>query len=66
LIDSGDPIYRGEDAMDLDFTRELQNNYPEAFEEIDVNLPKAIIDEIMEITNWVIKFVGRESACHAV
>jgi hypothetical protein len=53
VIDSRDPIYKGgEDAMGLDFTQELGKNYPDAFEEIDVNLPKALVDE-MEITVFV-------------
>ncbi len=53
VVDSRDPICRGgEDALDLDFTKDLATNYPDAFEEIDVNLPKALIDE-MEITVFV-------------
>jgi hypothetical protein len=53
VVDSRDPIYRGgKDAMNLDFTQDLQNNYQDAFKEIDVNLPKAIVDE-MEITVFV-------------
>ncbi len=53
VVDSRDPICRGgEDALDLDFTKDLATNYPDAFEEIDVNLQKALIDE-MEITVFV-------------
>ena len=53
VVDSRDPIYKGgEDALDLDFTKELATNYPDSFEEIDVNLPEALIDE-MEITVFV-------------
>jgi hypothetical protein len=53
VVDSRDPIYRGgEDAVDLDFTKVLADNYPDAVEEIDVNLPKPLIDE-MEITVFV-------------
>jgi hypothetical protein len=53
VVDSRDPIYKGgEDAMALDFTKELASNYPDAAEEIDVNLPEPLIDE-MEITAFV-------------
>ena len=53
VVDSRDHIYRGGgDAMDLDYTKEMASNYPDAFEEIDVNLPKALVDE-MEITVFV-------------
>jgi hypothetical protein len=53
VVDSRDPIYTGgEDTLDLDFTKELEKCYPDAVEEIDVNLPKALIDE-MEITVFV-------------
>jgi hypothetical protein len=53
VVDSRDPIYRGgEDALSIDFTKELGTKYPDAVEEIDVNLPEALIDE-MEITVFV-------------
>ena len=53
VVDSRDLIYTGgEDTLDLDFTKELEKCYPDAVEEIDVNLPKALIDE-MEITVFV-------------
>jgi hypothetical protein len=53
VVDSRDPIYRrGEDPLDLDFTKELASNYPDSIEEIDVNLPKALVDE-MEIAVFV-------------
>jgi hypothetical protein len=40
VVHSRDPIYRGgKDVMDLDFTKESADKYPDAFEEIDVNLP---------------------------
>ncbi len=36
VVDSRDLIYTGgEDTLDLDFTKELEKNYPDAFEEID-------------------------------
>ena len=40
IVDSEDPIYvGGEDAMNLDFTQIFNEQYPDAKEEIDVNLP---------------------------
>jgi hypothetical protein len=53
VVDSRDPICRGgKDALDLDFTKELASNCPDAFEEIDVNLLKTLVDE-MEIAVFV-------------
>jgi hypothetical protein len=53
VVDSRDPIYEGgEDSLSRDFTKELGDQYPGAFEEIDANLPKPLIDEI-EITVFV-------------
>ena len=53
VADSRDPIYRGgEDALDLDFTKELASNYSDSIEEIDVNLAERLIGE-MEITVFV-------------
>ena len=53
IVDSEDPIYvGGEDAMNLDFTQIFNEQYPDAKEEIDVNLPPPLIDEI-EITTFV-------------
>jgi hypothetical protein len=56
VVDSRDPIYGGgEDALSIHFTKELRTKYPDAVEEIDVNLPEALIDK-MEITvlwTWI-------------
>jgi hypothetical protein len=53
VVDSQDPIYEGgEDLLSRDFTKELGDQYPGAFEEIDANLPKPLINEI-EITVFV-------------
>ena len=47
VVDSRDPILRGgEDSLSVDFTKELGKQYPDAKEDIDVNLPKSLIGEI--------------------
>jgi hypothetical protein len=61
-VDLRDPICRGgKHALDLDFTKELGSNYPDAFEEIDVNLSKALVEEIKITT-----FVDSDHAHHKV
>jgi hypothetical protein len=53
VVDSRDPkLRRGRDALDLDYTEEFKDQYPEAFEEIDCNAPTPLVDE-MEITVFV-------------
>lgn len=53
IVDSRDPILvGGKDAIDLDFTEIFREQYPDAVEEIDKNIPKPLIDEI-EITAFV-------------
>ena len=57
MVNLRDPVYcweysRGEDTLCLDFTKKLASNFPNPFEEIDVNLPKALVNE-MEITVFV-------------
>ena len=53
VIDSDDPGLTGaEEALSKDYTLELGSRYPDSFEEIDVNLPEPIIDEI-KITTFV-------------
>jgi hypothetical protein len=53
VVDSRDPIYKGgEDSLSRAFTKELGNQYPGAFEEINANLPKPLINKI-EITVFV-------------
>jgi hypothetical protein len=53
VVDSRDPIRRGgEDGLGKDFTKEFESQYPDACEELDVNLPRTLIDE-MEITVFV-------------
>ena len=42
----------GKDALSKDFTKELVEQYPDSFEEIDANSPDALVDE-MEITVFV-------------
>jgi hypothetical protein len=40
VVDSWEPIYKGgQDALDMDYTEELGDQYPEAHEEIDTNAP---------------------------
>jgi hypothetical protein len=47
VVDSRDPILTGgEDALSMDFTELLKDDYPDAFEEIDTNVPRPLIDEI--------------------
>jgi hypothetical protein len=53
VVDSRDPIIEGgDDAFSKDFQEELKSAYPEAFEEIDRNIPNPLVDE-MEITVFV-------------
>ena len=53
IINSEDPELSGaEEALDVDYTKELESRYPDSYEEIDVNLPDALIDEI-KITTFV-------------
>jgi hypothetical protein len=53
VIDSRDPIFIGGEAQfEKDFTEELRSAYPDSYEEIDVNLPEALVDP-MEITVFV-------------
>lgn len=53
VIDSRDPILiGGKDALDIDYTKEFDEFYPDAVEEIDRKLPKALIDEL-QITAMV-------------
>ena len=52
-MDSRDPIYNeGEGALAMDYTEELKEQYPDAHEEVDANVPKPLIDE-MAITVFV-------------
>ena len=52
-IDSGDPTYENdEDSLDKDLAKELQECYPDAFEEIDPDFPEALVGE-MKITVFV-------------
>jgi hypothetical protein len=52
-VDSRDPIYRGGgDTLAKDFTKELKEQYLDAFKEVDVNLPCPLVDE-MDITVFV-------------
>jgi hypothetical protein len=48
IVDSCNPILvGGKDAIDLDFTEIFrEQQYPDAVEEIDKNIPKPLIDEI--------------------
>jgi len=53
VVDLRDPICRGgEDALGLDFTKVFKDQYPDAREELDVNLPNALVDE-MALTVFV-------------
>jgi hypothetical protein len=53
VIDSRDPIFIGGEAeFEKDYTEELRSAYPDSYEEIDVNLPDALVDP-MEITVFV-------------
>jgi hypothetical protein len=53
VVDSRDPtLIGGQDALDLDYTEEFNDQYPEAFEEIDCNAPTPLVGE-MEITVFV-------------
>ena len=52
-MDSRDPILQGfEKELDKDYSQSSGDEYPESSEEIDANLPKALIDEI-SITKFV-------------
>jgi hypothetical protein len=47
VVDSRDPIFENcEDDFEIDYTVELESMYPDAFEEIDANLPEAMFDEL--------------------
>ena len=53
IIDSRDPLYHGDrDEMNADVAEELEKAYPDAAEEVDVNVPKPMVDE-MEISVFV-------------
>ena len=53
VVDSRDLILvGGKDALDMDFTKEFAELYPEAVEEIDAKASMALIDEL-EITAFV-------------
>jgi hypothetical protein len=53
VVDSREPIYEGgQDALDMDYTKELGDQYPEAHKEIDTNPPSPLVKE-MEITVFV-------------
>ena len=47
MVDSANPIFKGdEELLDYDFTEEFKEQYPDAHEEIDAKLPKALVDEM--------------------
>ena len=47
VVDSMDPILReGEEALGKDFTQELGAIYPDAYKELDPNLPTSLVEEI--------------------
>jgi hypothetical protein len=47
VVDSWGPIYKGwQDSLDMDYTKELGDQYPEAHEEIDTNAPSPLVEEI--------------------
>ncbi len=49
-MDSRDPILvGGKDSLSKDFTEIFKEFYPGAAEELDMNFPKALIDEILII-----------------
>lgn len=53
VVDSRDPILQGgTDALEKDYTKIFEDTYPEAAEEVDVDVPTPLIDE-MEITTFV-------------
>jgi hypothetical protein len=53
VVDSREPIYDGgQDALNMDYTEELGDQYPEAHEEIATNAPSPLVKE-MEITVFV-------------
>ena len=53
IINSDDPELSGAvEALAVDYTKELESRYPDSYEEIDVNLPQPLIDEL-RITTFV-------------
>ena len=47
IINSGDPfVCEEEEALSVDFTKELGDLYPDATEDIDASLPELLIEEI--------------------
>jgi hypothetical protein len=53
VVDSREPIYKGgQDALSMDYTEELGDQYPEAHKEIVTNAPSPLVEE-MEITVFV-------------
>jgi hypothetical protein len=53
VVDSREPIYKGgQGALDMDYTEELRDQYPEAHEEIVTDAPSPLVEE-MEITVFV-------------
>lgn len=53
VVDSRDPILvGGADAIEVDYTEVFREQYPDAVEEIDRNIPKPLIEEL-EITAFV-------------
>ena len=47
IVDSRDPVIRGgKEALGKDFTEKLDSMYPDAVEELDMNLPTPLVDKI--------------------
>jgi hypothetical protein len=45
VVDSWEPIYEGgQDALDMDYTEELGDQYREAHKEIDTNAPNPLVE----------------------
>lgn len=47
VVDSRDPIIKGgKDAMNIDYTKEFKEFYPDASEEVDAKIPEPRVDEL--------------------
>jgi hypothetical protein len=53
VVDSWEPFYEGgQDALDMDYAKELGDQYADAHEEIATDAPSPLVEE-MEITVFV-------------